>query len=257
MVSVTFDSNVWESVVDDAKRSAAPCFLEIHDLILQKAIDPYFFEGIATLETIQKQDRKKHIAEFKPTISIQIGDEEPRVSEGTPPPELSEYLKETIPKAIDMGFKFIRTPRIGGHGIDPSAEYVAKDIKFSLSERLDRTFDVLRFIESLGAGKAKLDKDILKNPGIGLVEKTTNDTSLTDKQFAKNIAEWVDGDAIAAHYGYGIDYFCTNDKASGAGASSIFSSINLKSVCEKYGIKVISPNELLGYTRPRAPYLQR
>jgi hypothetical protein len=164
---------------------------------------------------------------------------------------LSEYLKEAIPKAIGMGFKFIRTPRIGGHGIDPTAEYVAKDIKFPLAERLDRTFDVLRFIESLGAGKAKLDKDILKNSGNGLVEKTINDTSLTDKQFSKNIAEWVDGDAIAAHYGYGIDYFCTNDKASGAGASSIFSDINLKSVCGKYGIKVVSPAELLSYIRPR------
>lgn len=251
MVSVTFDSNVWESVVDEAKRSTSPCFIEIHDLILQKVIAPYFFEGIVTLETIQKQDRKKHIAEFKPTISIQIGDEEPRVSEGTPPTELSEYLKKTIPKAIKMGFKFIRTPRIGGHGVDPSAEYVAKDTIFSLSERLERTFNVLRFIESLGAGKAKLDNDILKNPGNGLVEKTANDTKLTDKQFAKNIAEWVDGDAIAAHYGYGIDYFCTNDKASGAGASSIFSSKNLKIVCEKYGIRIVSPNELLGLIRPR------
>ncbi|MDY7549175.1 hypothetical protein QN360_01055 [Glaciimonas sp. CA11.2] len=251
MVSVTFDSNVWESVVDDAKRIDSPWFVEIHDLILQKAIDPYFFEGILTLETIQKQDRKKHIAEFKPSISIQVGDEEPRISKGTPPPELSEYLKKTIPKAIGMGFKFIRTPRIGGHGIDPFAQYAAKDIRFSLSERLGRTIEVGRFIESLGAGKAKLDSDISKNLGNGLVEKTTNDTSLTDKQFAKNIAEWVDGDAIAAHYGYGIDYFCTNDKASGAGASSIFSGANLKSVCEKYGIKVVSPNELLGCIRPR------
>lgn len=251
MVSVTFDSNVWESVVDEKKRSVSPCFLEIHDLILRNAIVPYFFEGILTLETIQKQDRKKHIAEFRPTISTQVGDEEPRVSEGTPPPELSEYLKETIPKAINIGFKFIRAPRVGGHGLDPSAEYVAKDILFPLSERLERTFDALRFIESLGAGKAKLDNDILKNPGNGLVEKTANDTNLTDKQFAKNIAEWVDGDAIAAHYGYGIDYFCTNDKASGAGASSIFSSNNLKAVREKYGIKIVSPNELLSHIRPR------
>lgn len=251
MVSVTFDSNVWESVVDEAKRSASPCYFEIHDLILQKVIDPYFFEGIVTLETIQKKDRKKHIAKFKPTISIQINDEDPRIYEGTPSPELSDYLKEAIPKAIGMGFKFIRAPRVGGHGIDTSAEYVAKDIKFPLSERLNRTSDMLLFIESLGAGKAKLDKDILKNLGNGLVEKTINDTSLTDKKFAKNIAEWVDGDAIAAHYGYGIDYFCTNDIASGAGSSSIFSDINMKIVCEKYGIKAVSPDELLVYIRTR------
>ena len=146
-----------------------------------------------------------------------------------------------------MGFKFIRMPRVASHGIDPSEKYAAKDIKFPLQERLERTFEALLFIESLGAGKGKLDKDILQNHGNILMERTTHDTSLSDKRFAKNIAEWVDGDAIAAHYGYGIDYFCTNDKASGAGSSSIFSDINLKKMCEKYGIKVVSPNELLSF----------
>jgi hypothetical protein len=231
------------------KRGDSLSFCKIYDLILQKAIDPYFFEGIVTLETIQKQDRKKHIAEFKPAISMQIDDEKPRVTKGTPPPQLSEYLKITLPKAIDMGFKFIRTPRVGGHGIDPSEECAAKDIKFPLEERLQRTFEILRFIETLGAGKAKLDTDILKNHRNSLMERAAKDKSLTDKRFAKNIAEWVDGDAIAAHYGYGIDYFCTNDKAGGAGSSSIFSEINLKKVSEKYGIKVVSPDELLGFAQ--------
>lgn len=245
MISVTFDSNVWESIVDDTKRNNSPVHQKIYDLINNNEITPYFFEGIVSLETIQKENRKVHIGGFKPTISIQVGDEEPRVSEGTPPPELSEYLKINIPKAIKMGFKFIRTPRIGGHGIDASADYVAKDINYPLEERLNRIFEVARFIESLWAGKGKLDNDIKQNHGNGMVEKTKNDTNLTNKQFAKDVAEWVDGDAIAAHYGYGIDYFCTNDKAGGAGANSIFSAANLTQVSQKYGIKVVSPNELL------------
>ncbi|MCL1047567.1 hypothetical protein L2737_19890 [Shewanella electrodiphila] len=252
MISVTFDSNVWESVVDDTKRGASPVYQKIYDLINNNEIVPYFFEGIVSLETIPKQDRKAHIRGFKATISIQVGDEEPNVTVGTPPPELSDYLKINIPKALKIGFKFIRTPRIGSHGIDASADCAAKDINYPLKERLARTFEVARYIESLGAGKGKLDTNIEENAGYGMVEKTTNDTNLTNKKFAKDIAEWVDGDAIAAHYGYGIDYFCTNDKASGAGVNSIFSATNLTKVSQKYEIKVVSPEELLNLKLPRA-----
>lgn len=245
MASVTFDSNVWESIVDDSKRNRSPAFSKIYDLILQKVIDPYFFEGIVTLETIPKEDRKQHIAEFRPAISIQIGDAKPKVSEGTPPPQLTEYLKFNLPKAIGMGFKFIKTPRIGSHGVSPSEDCVAKDINFPLDQRLQRTFEVCRFIESLGAGKAKLDSEIDNNLGNGMAEKIKNDTTLTNKKFAKSIAEWVDGDALAAHYGYGIDYFCTNDKASGAGPNSVFSKNNLNQLTQKFGIVVVSPDELI------------
>lgn len=57
--------------------------------------------------------------------------------------------------------------------------------------------------------------------------------------------EWVDGDAIAAHYGFGIDYFCTNDQAKGAGTASVFHPDNLNRLSEQYGIKVVSPSQLL------------
>lgn len=247
MISVTFDSNVWENVVDDSKRIDSPTYSKIYNLITQKKIEPYFFEGILTLETIKKEERKEFIRNFKPAISIQIDDEDPIVSEGTAPPELSEYLKGLLPKAIAIGFKFIRTPRIGSHGIDPKSEYAAQDTKFPLNERLERTFEFARFVESLGAGKGKLNSNISQNIGIGISEKTKNDANLTDKQFAKNIAEWVDGDALAAHYGYGIDYFCTNDNASGAGSTSVFSAKNLEKLATKYGVKVVSPAHLISH----------
>ena len=245
MISVTFDSNVWENVVDESKRIESSSYLKIYDWIVKKEIEPFFFEGIVTLETIPKLDRKQFLGSFKPSISIQVGDEEPNVSEGTAPPELSEYLKDMIPKAIGMGFKFLRFPRIGGHGIDADAEYAAKDTNFSLTERLNRSFEFARFVEELGAGKGKLNSDISQNLGIGFSEKIKNDTNLAKKQFAKNIAEWVDGDALAAHYGYGIDYFCTNDKASGAGSASVFSDVNLEKLIARYSIKVVPPDDLI------------
>ena len=245
MITVTFDSNVWEQVVDESKRNDSGTYTAIYNYILNNEIEPYFFEGIVTLENIQKNQRKEFIKDFNPTISTQIGNEPPRVKKGTSPPELSVYLGGTIPKALNIGFKFISTPRVGMLGIDPSAEYAAKDVRYSLEDRLKRTFEAAEFIESLGAGKAKLDNSIAKNYGMGMVQKTQNDTNLSDKQYSKNVAEWVDGDALAAHYGYGIDYFCTNDSASGAGQSSVFHPSNLNQLKQKYGIKVLTPNELL------------
>lgn len=245
MISVTFDSNVWEQVVDESKRNDSDTYTAIYNHILTNKIEPYFFEGIVTLENIPKDQRKEYIKNFKPSISIQIGNESQIISEGTPAPELSDYLKKTIPQALKMGFKFIRTPRIAGHGIDPSAEYAAKDMRYSLDDRLKRTCEILRFIESQGVGKAKLDKSIASNKGAGMAQKTQNDSSLNNKQYSKNVAEWVDGDALAAHYGYGINYFCTNDRASGAGSNSVFHTSNLDQIKQKYDITVVTPNELL------------
>lgn len=244
MIKVTFDSNIWEQVVDESKRNNLNTYALIYKQILNEEIEPYFFEGIVTLENIQKDLRKDFIANFKPTISIQVSDETPMVTSGTLPPELSDYLKATIPKALNIGFKFIRTPRIGGLGIDSLSEHAAKDGKYTLAERLNRTFDFLRFIENRGLGKGRLDTSISTSNGIGIIEKTRNDTFLTNKQYAKNVAEWVDGDALAAHHGYGIDYFCTNDRAKGAGLNSVFHPSNLNQIKQKYNIKVVTPDEL-------------
>lgn len=245
MITVTFDSNVWEKIVDEDKRSENAVYQYIYNKINNGTIKPFFFEGLATMENIKKIDRKLFFGNFKASIQFQVDDESPHVIEGIAAPELSEYLRKTIPKALDMGFKFIHTPRIGAHSLNIAEQYKASDDKYLLSERLKRTSDCIRFIESLGAGKAnihnKLDEDNIK----GIVHQTKQDKSLNNKNYAKGIAEWVDGDAVAAHYAFGIDYFCTNDQAKGAGITSIFHPTNLYKLTEKYEIKFINPIDIL------------
>ncbi|WP_281545888.1 hypothetical protein [Grimontia sp. SpTr1] len=245
MVSVTFDSNVWEQIVDDDKRYQSTIYQSIFDRIKSGDIEPFFFEGLAVLESIPKKDRKEFFGNFKASISFQVDDDEPHVTEGSSAPGLTDYLQEVIPKALKLGFKFIHTPRIGAPSLNLPNQYKAKDSKYTLSERLDRTFDCLRFIESLGAGKARIHARLDSDSRRGIVNQTKEDESLSQKQYAKDVGEWVDGDAIAGHYGFGVDYFCTNDQAKGAGSSSIFHSDNLCKLSEKYDIKVISPAELL------------
>ena len=53
----------------------------------------------------RRNDRKDYIRNYKATISFQVGDEEPHITEGSDAPELTDYLKQNIPKALELGFK--------------------------------------------------------------------------------------------------------------------------------------------------------
>jgi hypothetical protein len=66
-----------------------------------------------------------------------------------------------------------------------------------------------------------------------------------EKNVAKALAEWADGDSIAAHYANGNDYFCTRDKAGNAGQNSVLSVKNRQWLEKEYGLNFITPNDLV------------
>lgn len=244
-LTVTFDSNVWENIVDESKRNNKQVYKDIYNLITQKKIIPYFFEGIATTETILKTDRKDYFKNYRTTITFQVKGEKASVSEGIKAPKLTHYLKKNIPKALKIGFKFIKLPRSGSISLNIDEKYIAVDKNYSLKDRLDRSFKCARYIEILGAGKKQLENKLDGSSNKGIINQTKNDLSTNRKQYAKGIAEWVDGDALSAHYGYDIDYFCTNDTAVGAGTSSVFSKNNLQKIKNKFNINIVSASELI------------
>jgi len=246
-MSVTFDSNVWEIIVDEDKRNNSDqVYSKLYEFISNGFIHPYFFEGLATMETIQKKDRKKYYANYNMTSvsSFSIDGVEISSHITSEGPQISEYLNRVIPLALKLGFKFTRYPRIGAPKLDIPEKYLAHDKKYSIQERNERSFECARFIENLGAGKGKLMNELDGSNG-GLVQKTKNNNSITDKKYSTFVGEWADGDALAANYGYGIDCFCTNDRASGAGAFSIFHADNLQQLEQKYPVNVISPENLV------------
>jgi hypothetical protein len=53
-------------------------------------------------------------------------------------------------------------------------------------------------------------------------------SSTSRKQTKRAIAEWSDGDSIAAHCGYGNDLFCTYDYPANASKPSVFDEVNRK-----------------------------
>lgn len=244
-ISVTFDSNIWESVVDEKKRNQSDqIYQRIYELIKDGRISPFFFEGLATMETVKKSDRKSHMAEYEAGFEISVDGQIYTKSIGSGAPEVSDYLKNMVPKALKLGFRFTHLPRIGAPMLKIPDKYWAPDRKYPMGTRQERSLECAKFIESLGSGKAALMNELDPGDG-GVVRRTAIDQALTDKKYAKFFAEWVDGDALAANYGYGIDHFCTNDTGSGAGNFSIFHSENLIKLEEKYPVNVISPADLV------------
>jgi hypothetical protein len=41
---------------------------------------------------------------------------------------------------------------------------------------------------------------------------------------------------VSAHFGYGNDVFCTNDRAANAGATSVFSSAHRQRLSEEFSL---------------------
>jgi len=245
VTSVTFDSNIWEFIVDEKKRNDSdPVYTKLYDLIKSGVIEPYFFEGLATMETIKKIDRKEYYANYKPKFSMLINGEEILLYNGSEAPILSEYLSELIPQALKLGFRFTRLPRIGAPKLDIAKKYLAPDKKYNMGERHDRSFKCAKYIEEINGGKQVLMNKLGISSG-GLAQQTKNNDSITSKKYANFVAEWVDGDALAANYGYGINYFCTCDKGNSAGKSSILYPANLHKLKQEFPINIISPEELV------------
>jgi hypothetical protein len=72
--------------------------------------------------------------------------------------------------------------------------------------------------------------------------RTRDDTER--KKVHKAINEWADGDAIAAHIGYGNDLFCTYDQGSNSGERSVLHPSKRAWLRRTYEIAFVNLSEL-------------
>jgi hypothetical protein len=70
------------------------------------------------------------------------------------------------------------------------------------------------------------------------------------RQVRLAIAEWADGDSIAAHHGYGIDLFCSEDSGKNASGASVLDDANRKWLRDTYGIWFATLAELAEMLTP-------
>lgn len=238
-MNITFDTNVWERLVTEEKAH----LVEIKNKILSGKIQAYICEITLDLEAIPRKER----AEF-------FGDYEPRITVEHLPPENGEFRMQIciapntdlhpgihakqwdkLLKARDLGFRVLRMTAFGTVRTKeiPDDMYVEHDDKefWRYLELLGNCSD---FIVGLGCGRAAYDPYKARFLGGQAIPKGGK------RKLEKAIAEWVDGEALSAHYAAGNDFFCTDDKAGNAGTGSIFHDQNRTQLEKEFGIKIIS-----------------
>ena len=238
-MKITFDSNVWERMIDEEK----PHFVEINNKIREGKIEAYICHIALSLEAIKKQERPKFFENYKPRetveefslengkLGMQIGigpnnEQHP----GIPPQQWGKLLK-----ARDLGFKVLIMTNLGtARAKVPDDMRVEQDDIDEFCQLLDNCSN---FIIGLGCGQAAYNQFKTQ---FNLVRGLGSIPSEQEKKFSDAIAEWVDGDSLSAHYAAGNDFFCTDDRARKAGANSIFHVENRAQLEKAFGIKIIS-----------------
>lgn len=256
-ISVTFDTNVINHLLSPESCNDAilqsNC-IQIKELINAGKIRPHVSETIFNLEELERMVRPNYFGSYEPTLtieSIETGDSQtiqqricisPNIN-GRPEP--NSYWIEKLAGVRGLGFKFLSAPRTG-MPINPllaQSDFGQRDEQ-EMRKQQSRFFDAIDFVCQLGAGIEVARK-------LGNDYRTNEDTwyealkKAPINRVAKAIAEWSDGDSVAAHISYGVNIFCTMDKAKAAGSQSIFSEENRNKLNERFGTIILTPEELL------------
>ncbi|MBB2154793.1 hypothetical protein HLH33_00465 [Gluconacetobacter diazotrophicus] len=78
-------------------------------------------------------------------------------------------------------------------------------------------------------------KQELFHKGLGRAE-----TKSEVRQVSKVVAEWADGDSVAAHYGFGIDLFCTEDFGRSSDEPSVLDEMHRLWLKSDFGINFVT-----------------
>lgn len=250
---VTFDSNVWQMVVRPSlvpKHRNYGDFCAVHEALRTKRIEGFISETVGTLEAIKRAGRSSYFNSIKPVVDVkpeivkgnqvvfrvQIGTNHGRH------PGLAPILQDGLEAAFALGIRVMRAARIGIPVPAPflSLEHYADEHDIAASAKRDNYWgEVLEAIELRGVGGAVLNA-VKQSARQGVRASSAEQES----EFARAIAEWADGDSVAAHIAYKNELFCTEDKGNSAGGKSIFDQSHRLWLEETYGTKFATIDEL-------------
>lgn len=257
MLLTTFDSNVWRPIADPSrfpKDPQSPAFTCIHDTLRAGKIEGRLSETVFTLEGIARADRKQFLANYQAaigfteganpdgtlTLGISIGPD--RSAHPGNNPYLTSHLKD----ALSVGIKLMHCPRLAGVINPDLQEAWFVPAPTSISNFANTFGEVVRKIDAAGVGITHIKAIGTKYVAMGQTwfDALINAPPADDGIIAKAVAEWADGDSIAAHIAYGNHYFCTRDLAVGSGVNSVFSADNRNWIEVDYGVRFVTPEEL-------------
>jgi hypothetical protein len=252
---VTFDSNVWQMVIMPNLASKTPLyadFITIHNSLRVKQIRGFISETVGTLEAISKVGRKAYFTSIKPKVEVQVvnvtrGQALLRIDIGTTHdqhPGLHTVLNDRLELAIALEMRLMRAPRmaIPVPALFLDLSVFADEVEVPTSAARDNRWgDVMETIEQRGVGGALL-RSLQENVG-GRAE------DIEEKEFSRAVAEWADGDSVAAHVAYKNDIFCTEDQGKSAGGKSILDHENRRWLSLTHDVKFATVKELANRIR--------
>lgn len=272
-MSVTFDSNVWESIADPIKlvvHADEVALRELRRAIEEKRVAPYISDVVLLLESISKKERGKFFAGIKTTMR-RSEDGVSTDSSGIPVirstltispvfdhfPRLHDKLSSALEQAFALGFKMINVPRIGWMPVDDHLYKPMEADEREIGARVDRTHDAAAKIEAAGCGAAwaqRLGEDAIAKDAHVAARTNRNPffalAYCADQAvISEAIAEWADADALAAHHGHSHDVFCTLDRGRGAGTKSVLHHSRRRWLETDFGIAIQTPTELAARLR--------
>lgn len=264
-MKVTFDTNALEGAARPERHpgnSRQADFIKVHEAIVAGKIQGYFSETIATLEGIENDDRSAVMASTHLNMEMIVmtdaatGQESIHFNatvEQDRKPLHPEHSKR-IRAALRIGMRALKAPRrIAGFNVGDPNFYERAGSEDALSDRLNKTIAVGKAIEARGVGYALVESIAKK---FTRRDNVVNEMPMRSLGRARDkheiggvnraIAEWADADSIAAHIGYDMDLFCTEDQGKGAGARSVLDSNNRAWLESTFGVKFVTLSELAG-----------
>jgi hypothetical protein len=262
---VTFDTNTLADIVspDTSQRLDGSVHAsKVRAAIQAGNVQGVFCETLITLEGIKNADRS---AVFGSTLSNATYHQETaldgnRLTRITMRPEqvarkpLDHKQAARFLVAFDLGMKLLGAPRIGMIRVDdPKGErYLAEPGESVLSRRLERYFEVATAIEHRGVGCAEamqiaheIQAELGGSKSFVAYLGSPRDP-VEQKRINRAIAEWADGDSIAAHYGYAIGLFCSEDFGKSRSQPSILDDKNRAWLTDTFGIQFVTMAQLAG-----------
>ena len=263
-IRVTFDTNVLDRAVRPQRFPKDPrqnVYHKVQQALKLKHIEGYFSETLATLEGIQNIDRadvfgstnlrhslSQYIHSDTAIHTTQIN----LVAEQTKRKPLHPETVARIQAALAVGMRTLGAPRVGFVRInDPNHTIYAPDGNESdLSARLERYHTALNAIEARGLGFSHVQalahsfaqRDGVVEPFFYSLRRAKD---IHEKRAVQRaIREWSDADSVAAHIGYEIDFFCTEDEGKSAGMTSVFDAENRAWLQTTYGVCFVTLSEL-------------
>ena len=261
---VTFDTNALSDVIapETSQRGAlgAVSGKKVRAAIEVDHVQGFFCETLITLEGIKNADRSAVFGST--TVDTTYG--HGTAPDGNGVTYINMRAEQTARKpldhrqadrflaAFDLGMKLLGAPRIGMVRVDDpeGKRYLAEPDEAAIARRLDRHSNVVTAIEGRGLGCAQaqqLAREIQAEIGgynsfIVYLGKPRN--LAEQRKINRAIAEWADGDSVAAHYAYGIDLFCSDDFGKSASPASVLDNDSRAWLTDAFGIQFVTLAQL-------------